>query len=44
MEVKIQKDWKKLLNTEFNKEYFKTLTEFIRNEYKTKTTSVPLIF
>lgn len=32
MEIKINPDWKKLLKDEFNKEYFKNLTDFIRQE------------
>jgi len=33
MEVRIEESWKKVLENEFNKDYFKTLTEFVRNEY-----------
>lgn len=33
-EVKIQKDWKKLLQPEFDKPYFEDLIEFVRKEYK----------
>jgi uracil-DNA glycosylase len=33
MDVKIAADWKKLLSDEFEKEYFKSLTEFVRSEY-----------
>jgi uracil-DNA glycosylase len=29
--------WKKILQPEFSKDYFKTLTKFIENEYTTKT-------
>lgn len=36
MEVKIEASWKQLLQTEFEKEYFIKLTEFVRNEYKTQ--------
>lgn len=36
MEVKINKSWKNELAGEFQKEYFKELAKFIRNEYKTK--------
>jgi len=32
MKVKINPDWRKLLKDEFNKEYFKNLTDFIRQE------------
>ena len=33
MEVRIEESWKIVLENEFNKDYFKTLTEFVRNEY-----------
>ena len=36
MEVKIEESWKRVLQSEFDKEYFKLLTDFVRNEYKTK--------
>ena len=36
MEVRIEESWKKVLENEFYKDYFKTLTDFVRNEYKTK--------
>jgi uracil-DNA glycosylase len=32
-EVKIEESWKKVLQEEFGKEYFKALTEFVRSEY-----------
>lgn len=46
MEVKIEESWKKHLAQEFEKEYFVRLTEFIREEYSTKTIYPPgsLIF
>jgi len=46
MDVKIEPTWKAELQTEFEKEYFKGLTGFVRNEYKTKLTFPPasLIF
>lgn len=46
MDVKIEQSWKALLQPEFDKDYFATLTEFVRNEYKTKLTfpPAPLIF
>lgn len=46
MNVSIEKSWKDKLSTEFNKEYFYNLTEFVRNEYKTTTVYPPakLIF
>jgi len=34
MDVKIAESWKSILNQEFNKEYFKNLTAFIKNEYQ----------
>lgn len=37
MDVKIEKSWKKKLSEEFDKEYFKNLTEFVRTEYLTTT-------
>ncbi|MEI7741535.1 MAG: uracil-DNA glycosylase [bacterium] len=36
MEVKINPSWKAILVDEFEKPYFKSLTEFVREEYKTK--------
>jgi len=46
MEVKIEESWKTRLLPEFEKEYFKNLTEFVREEYRTKTIYPPgsLIF
>ena len=46
MDVKIESSWKAVLQTEFDKEYFATLTAFVRNEYKTRLTFPPanLIF
>ena len=46
MDVKIEPTWKAELQAEFEKEYFKGLTGFVRNEYKTKLTFPPasLIF
>lgn len=46
MDVKIEPSWKQALQNEFNKEYFAKLTDFVRNEYKTKLTFPPasLIF
>jgi uracil-DNA glycosylase len=37
MEVKIDESWKKVLADEFEKPYFKALTDFVRQEYKTRT-------
>lgn len=34
MEVKIEESWKEHLKGEFEQEYFKSLTEFVKNEYK----------
>jgi uracil-DNA glycosylase len=46
MEVKIESSWKDALQSEFDKEYFIKLTEFVRNEYRTKLIFPPasLIF
>lgn len=46
MEVRLEKSWKDLLCEEFEKPYFKELTDFVRSEYKTKTIFPPakLIF
>lgn len=46
MEVRLEKSWKDLLWEEFEKPYFKELTDFVRYEYKTKTVYPPakLIF
>ena len=32
----VNNDWKEILNLEFQKEYYKELDKFIKNEYKTK--------
>ena len=34
MNVQIEESWKTRLQTEFDKPYFKTLTDFVREEYK----------
>jgi uracil-DNA glycosylase len=34
MDVKIEQSWKDVLSDEFEKEYFKKLTDFVRGEYK----------
>jgi uracil-DNA glycosylase len=46
MEVKIEENWKKRFNDEFEKEYFIRLAEFVKEEYKTRTIYPPgsLIF
>ncbi len=36
MDVKIDASWKSVLQNEFEKPYFAQLTNFVRNEYKTK--------
>ncbi len=46
MDVRIEQSWKKLLQPEFDKPYFKELTDFVKSEYKTKRIFPPakLIF
>lgn len=46
MDVKIEPSWKEVLNSEFEKPYFKSLTDFVRTEYKTRKIFPPakLIF
>jgi len=46
MDVRIEPSWKNALQSEFDKDYFEKLTDFVRNEYKTKLTFPPsaLIF
>lgn len=46
MDVKIEQSWKAVLQQEFDKEYFEKLTNFVRNEYRTKKIFPPasLIF
>ena len=46
MDVKIEQSWKTELQKEFEKDYFTGLTDFVRNEYKTRLTFPPanLIF
>jgi len=41
MDVQIENSWKTLLKDEFEKEYFKNLTDFIKQEYKTHTIYPP---
>ena len=36
MDVKIAEDWKALLQDEFDKPYFETLTRFVKEEYAAK--------
>ena len=33
MDVKIEQSWKDVLSGEFEKDYFKKLTDFVRGEY-----------
>ena len=46
MNVRIDESWKEVLQAEFDKPYFELLTEFVRQEYKTKQIFPPsrLIF
>ena len=46
MDVKIEQSWKEHLQDEFGKPYFKKLTDFVREEYRTKKIFPPakLIF
>jgi uracil-DNA glycosylase len=46
MRVRIEQSWQMVLNNEFEKDYFKQLTDFVRNEYCTKLIFPPakLIF
>jgi len=46
MEVKIEASWKKILQPEFDKPYFKQLTDFVRDEYRSRQVFPPasLIF
>ena len=46
MDVRIDSSWKEHLQTEFDKPYFKTLTDFVRQEYGSATVYPPgkLIF
>ena len=46
MNVQIEDSWKRRLQPEFDKEYFKTLTDFVRTEYQNGTVYPPgkLIF
>lgn len=44
MDVKIDVSWKEQLKDEFEKDYFIHLTDFVRNEYKTKKIFPPARF
>jgi uracil-DNA glycosylase len=37
MDVKIEQSWKEKLTSEFEKPYFSSLVQFVKNEYATKT-------
>lgn len=41
MDVKIEPSWKKVLQDEFDKPYFKTLTDFVKKEYQEATIYPP---
>lgn len=41
MNVTIEESWKRVLGGEFEKEYFKTLRDFIHSEYRNKTIYPP---
>jgi len=41
MDVKIEQSWKDALSNEFNKDYFKNLTDFVRGEYLSGKTIYP---
>lgn len=41
MDVKIEQSWKELLSAEWDKDYFIRLTDFVRNEYRTKSIFPP---
>lgn len=41
MDVKLDASWKEVLMNEFEKDYFKKLTEFVQNEYNIKTIYPP---
>jgi len=44
MDVKIEESWKKVLQKEFNEEYFSKLTEFVKAEYQKSTVYPPSKF
>ena len=41
MDVKIEESWKNALASEFEKDYFKKLTDFVRGEYMSGKTVYP---
>ncbi|KKS32864.1 MAG: Uracil-DNA glycosylase 2 [Candidatus Collierbacteria bacterium GW2011_GWB2_42_12] len=44
MAVRLEKSWKELLKDEFDKPYFKSLSEFVHDEYKNHTVYPPAKF
>jgi uracil-DNA glycosylase len=44
MDVKIEESWKEQLKDEFEKDYFVKLTDFVRNEYRSKQIFPPAKF
>jgi len=46
MDIKIEKSWKELIKEEFNKDYFKNLSSFVKSEYSSQDIYPPerLIF
>jgi uracil-DNA glycosylase len=44
MDVKIEPSWKKVLESEFNEDYFAILTDFVREEYKSAAIYPPAKF
>ena len=44
MNVKLEASWKELLKEEFDKPYFKNLTDFVRSEYQKSTVYPPAKF
>ena len=41
MDVRIDASWKKALEAEWDKEYFKRLTDFVRSQYATRMVYPP---
>ena len=41
MDVKLESSWKAVLSQEFDKDYFKKLTDFVKDEYKSATVYPP---
>ena len=42
MDVQIEESWKQILSAEFEKDYFRQLTDFVRNEYRSTTVYPPV--